>query len=152
MSNALLSSAGIEFYLFLIQFALFILQVISLWFLFKKANVAGWKSIIPIYNIYKMYQIVWETKFFGLEFALLIVRNVILYLIKNVFVTGAFSMVLSAVQIILLLLVCVIDFFLCRHIAFSYGKSTGFAVGLFFLYPIFILILALGNSRFVGKR
>ena len=130
----------------------FFLQVISLWFLFEKANVAGWKVIIPIYNIYKMYQIVWKTKFFGLEFALLIVRNVILYLIKNVFVTGAFSMVLSAVHTILLLLCCVIDFFFCRHIAFSYGKGTGFAVGLFFLYPIFILILALGNSRFVGKR
>lgn len=152
MANALLLTAGIEFYVFLIQFAFFILQIVSFWMLFKKANVPEWKSIIPIYNFYKMYQIVWKTKFFGLQFALLIVRSVILYLIKNVFVTGAFSMVLSAVQTILMLLCCVIDFFFCRHIAFSYGKDTGFAVGLFFLYPIFILILGLGNSRFVGRR
>ena len=59
MANALLLTAGIEFYVFLIQFAFFILQIVSFWMLFKKANVPEWKSIIPIYNFYKMYDIVW---------------------------------------------------------------------------------------------
>ena len=64
MANALLLTAGIEFYAFLIQLAFFILQIISFWMLFKKANVAGWKSIIPIYSNYKMYDIVWKPKYF----------------------------------------------------------------------------------------
>lgn len=152
MLNVLLISAGIEFYAFLIQFVLFILQVISLWSLFKKANVAGWKSIIPIYSDYKMFDIVWETKYFWMNIGLSVVYGVLMYLVQNVITAGVFFIVLTIFRLIVLFFSCMIEYFFCRHIAFSYGKGTGFAFGLFFLYPIFILILGLGSSRFVGKR
>lgn len=35
-----------------------IIQIISLWKLFEKAGEQGWKSIIPIYNIYILLKIV----------------------------------------------------------------------------------------------
>lgn len=35
-----------------------ILLIIALWKIFEKAGEAGWKSIIPIYNVYIMYKIV----------------------------------------------------------------------------------------------
>lgn len=152
MINALMLSAGIEFYVYLIQLAFFVLQIISFWMLFKKANVAGWKSIIPIYSDWKMFDIVWKTKYFWLSIGLSVIYGILMYLIQNVFVTGFLMILLTVFRLVVLFLTCMLEYFFCRHIAFSYGKSTGFALGLFFLYPIFILILGLGNSRFVGKR
>lgn len=35
-----------------------ILLIIAMWKIFEKAGEAGWKSIIPIYNVYIMYKIV----------------------------------------------------------------------------------------------
>lgn len=152
MANALLLTAGIEFYAFLIQLAFFILQIISFWMLFKKANVAGWKSIIPIYSNYKMYDIVWKPKYFWIYVGLSAVYSVLMYLVQNVITAGILFIVLTIVRLIVLFLSCMLEFFFCRNLARSYGKGKGFAFGLFFLYPIFILILGLGNSRFVGKR
>lgn len=152
MINALLLSAGIEFYVYLIQLAFFILQIISFWMLFKKANVAGWKSIIPIYSEWKMFDIVWKTKYFWLSIGLSVIYGILMYLTHNVFVTGFLTILLTVFRLVVLFLTCMLEYFFCRHLAHSYGKGDGFTFGLFFLYPIFILILGLGNSRFVGKR
>lgn len=152
MINALLLSAGIEFYVYLIQLAFFILQIISFWMLFKKANVAGWKSIIPIYSDWKMFDIVWKTKYFWLSIGLSVIYGILMYLTHNVFVTGFLMILLTVIRLVVLFLTCMLEYFFCRHLAHSYGKGDGFTFGLFFLYPIFILILGLGDSRFVGKR
>lgn len=152
MINALLLSAGIEFYVYLIQLAFFILQIISFWMLFKKANVAGWKSIIPIYSDWKMFDIVWKTKYFWLSIGLSVIYGILMYLTHNVFETGFLTILLTVFRLVVLFLTCMLEYFFCRHLAHSYGKGDGFTFGLFFLYPIFILILGLGNSRFVGKR
>ena len=152
MINALLLTVGIEFYVFLIQFAFFILQIVSFWILFQKADVAGWKSIIPIYSNWKMFDIVWKTKYFWFTLGLSVVYAVLMYLVQNVITTGVFFIVLTVVQLIVLFFSCILEFFFYRHLAHSYGKGDGFVFGLFFLYPIFILILGLGSSRFVGKK
>ena len=152
MINALLLTVGIEFYVFLIQFAFFILQIVSFWILFQKADVAGWKSIIPIYSNWKMFDIVWKTKYFWFTLGLSVVYAVLTYLVQNVITTGVFFIVLTVVQLIVLFFSCMLEFFFYRHLAHSYGKGDGFVFGLFFLYPIFILILGLGSSRFVDKK
>lgn len=152
MLNALLLTAGIEFYIFLIQFAFFVLQIVSFWMLFQKADVAGWKSIIPIYSNWKMFDIVWKTKYFWFTLGLSVVYAVLMYLVQNVITTGVFFIVLTVVRLIVLFFSCMLEFFFYRHLARSYGKGDCFVFGLFFLYPIFILILGLGRSRFVGKK
>ena len=128
------------------------MYIVSFWMLFKKANVPEWKSIIPIYNVYKMYDIVWKTKYFWLSIGLSIVHGIFSYLIQNVFTTGILMIIFTVIRLIVLFLTCMLDYFFCRYLAHSYGKGDGFIFGLFFLYPIFILILGLGNSRFVGKK
>ena len=40
----------------------------------------------------------------------------------------------------------------CINLAKAFGKSTGFAVGLIFLEFIFILILAFGSAKYIGKQ
>ena len=41
----------------LFQFALVGIQVAGMWAVFSKAGHAGWKAIIPIYNLYVMLQL-----------------------------------------------------------------------------------------------
>ena len=36
---------------------LIIVQVLSLWIIFEKADQPGWKSVVPIYNLYIMLKI-----------------------------------------------------------------------------------------------
>ena len=152
MINALVNSLGVEFYVYLIQLAFFIIYLVSYWMLFKKANVPEWKSIIPFYNVYKMYDIVRETKYFWLSIGLTFVHAIFSYLIQNVFTTGILMIIFTVIRLIVLFFSCMVEYFFCRNLARSYGKGDGFTFGLFFLYPIFILILGLGSSRFVGKR
>jgi hypothetical protein len=49
---------GTALTILLVAFAFFVLVVVGLWKTFEKAGEAGWKSIIPIYNMYVMLKIV----------------------------------------------------------------------------------------------
>lgn len=40
----------------------------------------------------------------------------------------------------------------CLNLAKAFGKGTGFAIGLIFLEFIFILILAFGSAKYIGKQ
>ena len=101
----------------------YILVVIAMWKVFTKAGKPGWASLIPVYNMVVMYQIV------GLNPWLLL-----LYLIP--FVKWIAALVLSIM--------------LNVKLAKVFGKSTGFAIGLIFLNPIFLLILGFGDAKYIG--
>lgn len=107
----------------IISLIVYVISVIAMWKLFTKANKPGWASIIPIYNVVVLFQIA------GL--------NPLLLLLALIPVVNAFAM-------IILMIMCNIN------LAKAFGKSTGFAVGLIFLNSIFMLILGLGNSQYVG--
>ena len=106
-----------------VGFIVSVLSIVALWKLFKKAGKPGWASIIPIYNIVVLFQIV----------------NISPWLI-----------LLMLIPIVNFVVLLVLSIMVCSRLAKSYGKGTGFAIGLFFLYPIFILILGLGDSKYVG--
>lgn len=101
----------------------YILVVIAMWKVFTKAGKPGWASLIPVYNMVVMYQIV------GLNPWLLL-----LYLIP--FVNWIAALVLSIM--------------LNVKLAKVFGKSTGFAICLIFLNPIFLLILGFGDAKYIG--
>ena len=43
----------------LIALLFYVLTVAAQWVVFQKAGIAGWKSIIPIYNSYCLFKIAW---------------------------------------------------------------------------------------------
>lgn len=101
----------------------YILLVIAMWKVFTKAGKPGWASIIPVYNVVVMFQII------GLNPWLLL-----LYLIPvvNLVVAIVFSIMQAS------------------RLSKAFGKGTGFAIGLFFLNPIFLLMLGFGDSKYIG--
>lgn len=102
---------------------IYVLLIIAMWKIFTKAGKPGWASIVPIYNVVVMFQII------GLNPWLLL-----LYLIPVVNFVAA--IVFSIMQ--------------ASRLSKAFGKGTGFALGLFFLNPIFLLILGFGDSKYVG--
>jgi hypothetical protein len=42
-----------------IYFVLAIIGIVSMWKIFTKAGLAGWKSIVPLYNMYCLFKITW---------------------------------------------------------------------------------------------
>lgn len=102
---------------------IYVLLIIAMWKIFTKAGKPGWASIVPIYNVIVMFQII------GLNPWLLL-----LYLIPVV--NFVVAIVFSIMQ--------------ASRLSKSFGKGTGFALGLFFLNPIFLLILGFGDSKYIG--
>lgn len=102
---------------------IYVLLIIAMWKIFTKAGKPGWASIVPIYNVVVMFQII------GLNPWLLL-----LYLIPVVNFVAA--IVFSIMQ--------------ASRLSKAFGKGTGFAFGLFFLNPIFLLILGFGDSKYIG--
>lgn len=100
-----------------------VLAIVAMWKIFTKAGVEGWKSLIPVYNSICLYKII------GLSPWLLL-----LLIIPIVNIVAA--IVLGIMQ--------------ASRLAKAFGKSGAFAVGLFLLSPIFMLILAFSDAEYVG--
>ena len=96
-----------------------IVTIIGMWKLFEKAGRPGWNAIVPFYNSYVLTEISGQN---GLLFLLCFVPGV-----------GAIAwQVIVAIKL-----------------APAFGKSTGFAIGLILLAPIFYCILGFGKDPYL---
>ena len=112
-TGGLLAAFG---HIWLFTMIVFIVTIVAMWKLFKKAGKPGWASIIPIYNTYTLFDIVYPGH--GIKFLLMLIPFVNIYIgIK-----------------------CYID------LAKAFGKSGAYALGLIFLNPIFMCILGFDSS------
>lgn len=70
--------------------ALSILGIIAYWKVFVKAGQPGWKSLIPIYNIYILYKIAWGS---GWKFLWMLVPlvNIVVAVIMSLKLARAFG-------------------------------------------------------------
>ncbi len=114
-----------------------VLNIIGQWKAFKKAGKGGWEAIIPFYNTVTLCQITglnpwWVLIVFG--------GSIVLSFIP---VVGSLLSMALAIYFSVLL---------CVSTARSFGKSDSFAVGLYFLQPIFFMILGGKNTEYVGPK
>lgn len=126
------------------------ITLVSMWRVFAKAGISGWKSLIPIYNAYLMYKRFWKVSAFKryiLWVALISVVSAVLELVsmnENVF------LIVCAV-LVLLMWLCVINIMSFNyHLAKSFDRGFLFSLGLSFLSPCFHWILGLGDCDYVG--
>lgn len=120
----------------------YILNVVAYWRIFTKAGEAGWKSLIPVYNTYVQYKLTWNTKMFFVSLVLSLI-------------TGTLSMIGGAAEnfsYVISLILAVIQLTALYKLAEAFGRGILFAVGLVFLNPIFLLILAFSGNRYEGAH
>lgn len=130
-----------SFLIFIIRVVLIIATTVGLWCVFEKADEAGWKSLIPFYNVYILYKLAWSSKHAIIVTILLVildVLNTVSVYIPNV------KYIYLVVGVAVMVYAIIGNYKLSR--AFNY--SGAFTVGLVFLNPIFILILGKGNAYY----
>ena len=144
------------------------LELLGLWKIFVKMGEPGWKGIIPYYNMYVLFQKVWNVKKFWTYIISMCtaiipyIIGIILTVIGAVFMAernlslraGALVMLIIGVVFMLaaigaVIFSLVVAFGAYKRLAHSFGKSTGFAWGLLLLSPIFLMILGFDKSQYV---
>lgn len=116
--------AGVMMTVSLISLLIGILTLIANWKLFTKAGQAGWKCLIPIYNVVILFKVAG---------------------ISPLWILVYFASVIPFVGWVATLAVTI---YLMISLAKAFGKSGGFAVGLILLNTIFIMILAFGSAEY----
>ena len=112
--------------------------------IFGKKSKKKWLRFVPFDNDYIIYDTFWNTKMF----ALYIVVNFVMQVVTRF--ASEKSASISVLYMVATLIVLFLDIAIMTHIATSFGK-TGFSnvlwsIGLFALYPLFIVILAKRNE------
>ena len=123
----------------------YVFQAIADWKIFVKAGVPGWKSLIPIYNVFIEYEICWSG-LMGLVYVAAMICTNCMNMGENV----------PNWKAIVFLVLCVVGLIIhikqSLKLARSFGKGTGFGICLILFGPIARLVLGFGSARYIGKR
>ena len=127
-----------------------VLLIIGYFTMFRKAGTGGWKIFIPIYNVYTIWKISWG----GAAFWLQIFFTVVAVIFQNIpSWSGNLGMVWpSIVSLCFYLIVFIMGLVQTFKTGRVFGHGFGYFLGLLFLKPLFVLILGVGSSKYVGTR
>lgn len=117
-----------------------VLYVLAYWMIFRKAGEAGWKALIPFYGTYIEYKLFWNNRMFVLWLIMALIAASLR------FVSGPGAMVAQLAYFG----VSVMHILISVKMSYSFGHGVGYALGLIFLTPIFLLILAFDESVYIG--
>lgn len=120
--------AGIGIFIAILGIAVGVLEIVAMWKIFTKAGEAGWKSIIPIYNLIILYKVSGINPLF-----------VLIYLAAPIPFVGWLA-------------ILGITIYQAISLSKAFGKEGAYAVGLILLQPIFYMMLGLGSSEYVGPK
>lgn len=115
---------------------IYFINILGKYKTYKKASKKGWEAFIPIYNTYVGCEICGISTYW------------ILILVLIHFIVIPFPFLATVAWLARLYFKVIFSISMAR----SFGKSDAFAVGLFFCEPIFYLILAFGNSTYLGPK
>lgn len=102
--------------------ALVLVVFAVMWKVFTKAGQPGWAALIPFYNTW--------------------------ILVTEICKKEPLWFILSLIPLVNI----VASWVICMELARKFGKSDAFGIGLFFLAPIFLAILAFGDAEYQGGR
>jgi hypothetical protein len=136
MSISAIAAALGAYTLFII--VLLILLVVAYWKMFTKAGIAGWKSLIPLYNVYIAFKIAWKDQ---TAFWVWLAANVVYGLFRDHEdgVSGVITIAAGTLALVWWMRFCMKQ-------ARSYGRGTGAGIAAFFLPNIMTLYYGFASS------
>ena len=141
--------AGLGMAAIIVCLVIGILSIIAMWRIFTKAGEAGWKSLIPIYNVYILFKIAGRSFW---KYFLIVLGSSILSSIATSVGGGALATILS-IAAFALAIWGIVEAILALHgLSKNFGHGAGFTVGLIFLNTIFMMILGFGSSQYIGHK
>lgn len=102
-----------------------IITLVAFWKIFEKAGTDGWRGIIPFYNMWLLAEMVGRPGWLGIVMIL--------------------CTFLGTIGLVAAMVIQVIIYY---DLAKAFGKSIPFAMGLIFLSPVFLMILAFDKSTY----
>lgn len=147
----------------LLPYVTWVFTAICWWKVFQKANIAGWKAIIPFYSDYIRYKIAGKANMYWLYLFLTIAKQ-IYSVVSMVVLTGnlielvadgTFNPTGVEMKMIswgLTLLIAVLDVYLGRYLAQKFNKPESFGFGLGLIPIVFVPILAFGKAEYIEKE
>ena len=170
--DSILEIAGVSILVLALMVLLwYILQVIALWKVFKKAGYEGWKSIIPLYNEFCLFHISWKNREMPwIWLGLILGGGWFQTYCAQRNITSGF---MYEAGVYLILAAIVLQIIRNFKEAKAFGKKGGFGLGLsigpictvisnvtgvnlswlfWYLTPIFNMVLGLGHSKYLGPQ
>lgn len=139
--------AGLWIAAWLIGLVWLVLVIIAMWKIFEKAWEAGWKAIIPIYNVYILYKIVGMKNWFWYSILVPVILWIIAGFLENS--SANIAEILSTIWVLFSSIVSIVA-------TFKLPRKFGWGVFTSILYVLFtgicILILGFGNYKYEGKE
>ncbi len=148
-------AGGLVSFIIITTLAIYLIFVVAWWKIFKKAGIAGWKSIIPFYNFYLIYRISGMSGWW----ILLPIISSILMSCGATYIYDDFG---NATQIVSINAFGVIGYIgafasviveIVQNVKLSgnFGKGTLFKVCSVLFTPITTLILGFGGAKYNKK-
>lgn len=132
-----------------IGFIIAVILVVTNWRIYTKAGQPGWASIVPIYNLFVMMDIIRKPRSWAVIILLLGVAGSILTAMQPAAGSDKDpNLIISLVQIGVSLVSIYFSVRLLRELARVFGHGVGFTLGLLFLPFIFYPVLAFGGSQY----
>lgn len=112
---------------FVVWLAVIVFMVIVNWKMYTKAGKPGWASIVPVYNMIVLFEIIGYKWYY------------------------IFLLFLSVIPVIGPIVLAVFTISYSIKLAKSFGQSTGFGIGLWLVNPVFVAIIAFNKDiNYVG--
>lgn len=138
-----LLAGGLAIVSSLIQVVIILLNIIGLFKIYQKMGKPGWKGIIPFYNMYGLYDELWDKKYFwGYLLAQAVMLNP----------SSPSGLLFSVADLVLAVAMIVVVMKLYIKLAKAFGKGTGFGVLTFFFAPICLAVLGFGSAEYEGVK
>ena len=127
----------------------YILKVVADWKIFTKAGEAGWKSLIPFYNVIVEYDISWKPIYGVLCLAATFLSS---WCASKIGGQEAVPAWLTTLQSVAGLAMGVLHFIQSIKLSKAFGKGFFYGILLFAFGPLFRVILGLGDSEYIGPQ
>ena len=124
---------------------IYLIPVIASWKIFQKAGIAGWKSLVPVYNLYLIYKIAGMSGFWAIP--KFVAASLAAYIQQNNITA------VSALTIIFLIvaIVAVIGGIIkAIKLSKAFGKGIGFIILMIIFSDLGELILGFGKAEYQG--
>ena len=142
------SLSFVQYIPYLIGFVM-LFRIVCRWRIFQKMSIRPWLCIIPVVSDYLTFKKCWRVRPFVVLLILAAVFGLYVqitgYLDINLPIPPLFKKNMMTLCIICLL---AIKLLLYKHLAFAFGHDIGYVMGLLFLNPIFLGIMAFSKDSF----
>jgi hypothetical protein len=120
-----------------------ILSIAGLWKILQKGGKPGWAAIIPIYNIWCLFEM---TDINPLWSLITIVYSLIVQFVTSG--SSTIGIISDLVIIVIAIIMIVLDIKCSYRLSKRFGHGLGYALGLFFIPSIFQIILGFNNDKY----